>query len=72
MTNKAILWHWLMARCWVLKVRMRTASRNFFLFSGQTAKPSACTQAGSNRPNYALDEVIDAVQPQSSGAQQGA
>ena len=29
---------------------MRTASRNFFLFSGQTAKPSAWAQNRSNRP----------------------
>ena len=44
-TNKAIHWHWLMARCWVLKVRMRTESQDFSCFSGQTAKPSAYTQA---------------------------
>ena len=29
---------------------MRTASRNFFLFSGQTAKPSAWAENRSNRP----------------------
>ena len=29
---------------------MRTASRNLFLFSGQTAKPSAWAQNRSNRP----------------------
>ena len=59
MTTRAILWHWLMARCWVLKVRMRTASRNFFHFSGQTAKSSPWLRARQNGGNgLNLEEML--------------
>ena len=50
--------HWLMARCWVLKVRMRTASQNLFYFSGQTAKSSPWLRARQNGGNGLDREVM--------------
>jgi len=44
---------------------MRTASRNFFLFSGQTAKPSAWAQNRSNRllPSRCGDQLFGLIRP---------
>jgi len=44
---------------------MRTASRNFFLFSGQTAKPSAWAQNRSNRlkPSRFGDQLFGLIRP---------
>ena len=44
---------------------MRTASRNFFLFSGQTAKPSAWAQNRSNRlkPSRFGDQLFGLNRP---------
>jgi hypothetical protein len=44
---------------------MRTASRNFFLFSGQTAKPSAWAKNRSNRlwPSRSGDQLFGLIRP---------
>jgi hypothetical protein len=44
---------------------MRTASRNFFLFSGQTTKPSAWAQNRSNRPGPSRfgDQLFGLIRP---------
>jgi hypothetical protein len=44
---------------------MRTASRNFFLFSGQTAKPSAWAESRSNRlwPSRSGDQLFGLNRP---------
>ena len=44
---------------------MRTASRNFFLFSGQTAKPSAWAENRSNRllPSRCGDQLFGLNRP---------